>query len=391
MYKKCNAILMSTAALPKRKRARAKSTPRPIEGAENLTRKGRRVENAKLSPDSTQDKKKLLADVAFEQIEGYDLEIHDIESSKDKIEQPALAKDERMIIPPLNSCVVISGKSGSGKTVLLNNLMTDERFYGKCEERPNGWFDKIFIFSPTAGADDVQMKLGIPKNHVYTDFTEAPELLEVIQKAQMGKLEGGGKAHTVEKICVIFDDIIGETSFMATPEFKRMFYLVRHINGTTIICTQHFTKVPKICRIQAGFVFFFAGGANEVEVIVDEFAPPQYTKKEFRAIINEATKGSFNFLTICMKVPWKYRFRRNLSEFIHLGRLEDEDEVKSTKKAPVRPKDNQITFSAAEETSRKNRKTLIEYYSARNAGKQNEQTRCFGEWVCKGPRKRAFG
>lgn len=333
----------------------------------------------------------LLQDVAFEEISDIDLEIRIIESSKDKIEQPALAKDERMIIPPLNSCVVISGKSGSGKSTLLANLMTDERFYGKCEERPNGWFDKVFMFSPTAGADDVQKSLDIPKNHVYTDFSEAPELLEVIQKAQMGKLEGGGKAHTVEKICVIFDDIIGETSFMGTPEFKRMFYLVRHINGTTIICTQHFTKVPKICRIQAGFVFFFAGGANEVEVIVDEFGPPLYTKKEFRAIINEATKGGFNFLTICMKVPWKYRFRKNLSKFIHLNRLEDDEDEKSNKKAPIRPKEKGATFSATDETSRKNHGTLIEYFSARHAGKQNEQARCFGEWVSKGPRKRAFG
>ncbi len=332
-----------------------------------------------------------LEDVTFEKMTDVDLEIHNIETSKDKIEQPALAKDERMIIPPLNSCIVISGKSGSGKSTLLTNLMTDERFYGKCDERPNGWFDKVFIFSPTAGADDVQISLGIPKNHVYTDFNEAPELLEVIQKAQMSKLEGGGKAHTVEKVCVIFDDIIGETSFMGTTEFKKMFYLVRHINGTAIVCTQHFTKIPKICRIQAGFVFFFAGGANEVEVIVDEFAPPQYTKKEFRSIINEATKGSFNFLTICMKVPWKYRFRRNLSEFIHLTRLEGEDEEKSNKKAPTRPRGKADTFSATEETSRKNHKTLIEYFSARHAGKQNEQTRCFGEWVSKGPRKRAFG
>jgi len=354
-------------------------------------RKGVLVRKQERETEQEQQGTSNMPDVVIQKITDVDLEIHHIETSKDKIEQPELAKREEMIIPPINSCIVISGKSGSGKTTLLTNLMTDPRFYGKCDAKPAGWFDKVFIFSPTAGADDVQRSLGIPKNHVYTDFKEAPELLEVIQKAQMKKLEGGGNAHTVEKIAVIFDDFIGETSFMNTMEFKRMFYLVRHINGTTFVCTQHFTKVPKIARLQASFIFFFAGSANEVEIIVDEFAPPQYTKKEFRAIINEATKGSFNFLTICMKVPWKYRFRRNLSDFIHLTRLEDDDETKAPERSTKKSKSEPSTFSADDEGTAKNLKTLISYYKARNAGEQDEQTRCFGEWVSKGPRKRAYG
>ena len=358
------------------------------------TRRPRVKPDTEQSPDGTYqhttgEEREGVPDVTFEKLEGVDLDIYSIETSKDKIEQPALAKDERMLIPPLNSSIVISGKSGSGKSTLLANLMTDPRFYGKCKERPNGWFDKVFIFSPTAGADDVQRSLGIPKNHVYTNFREAPELLEVIQNSQMKKLEGGGKAHQVQKICVIFDDIIGETSFMNTTEFKRMFYLVRHINGTTIVCTQHFTMVPKICRLQASFVFFFAGGANEVEIIVDEFAPPQYSRKEFRAIVNQATRGSFSFLTVCTKVPWKYRFRRNLDEFIHLSRLEDDEPEKKTDKKRTAGKQGG-TFSDAHESTRKNIRTLQDYFVARHAGKQNEQARCFGEWVSKGPGKRAL-
>lgn len=328
--------------------------------------------------------------VWFEKTEDVDLSINPVETSKDKIEQPELAKHEKMYIPPINSCMIFSGKSGSGKTTLMHNLLTDPRFYGKSKERPHGWFDKIFIFSPTAGADDVQKSLGIPKNHVYTDFSEAEELLEVLQKAQMAKLDGGGKADKVEKICVIFDDIIGETSFMETTAFKRMFYLVRHVNGTTMVCTQHFTKIPKIARLQASFIFFYAGGANEVEVIVDEFSPPQYTKKEFRSIINEATKGRFNFLTINMKVPWKYRFRRNLGEFIHLSRLEGDEVEEPQKKKQKKDDDPKIKFCEEDDTAQKNLGKVLEYYSARNAGKQNEQARCFGEWVRKGPGKRAL-
>ena len=92
-----------------------------------------------------------------------DLAIRPIETSKDKIEQPELAKDENMYIPPIGSSVIMSGKSGCGKSTLLANLLLDARFYGPSEQKPKGWFDKIFLFSPTANGDDIQKSLGIDK------------------------------------------------------------------------------------------------------------------------------------------------------------------------------------------------------------------------------------
>lgn len=330
-----------------------------------------------------------LSDVVFEDLPGIDLSIRHIETSKDEIEQPELAAHERMIIPPINSCSILSGASGCGKSTLLANLITDERFYGRGETRPDGWFKNTYIFSPTADSDDIQKELGIPKNHVFTDLDEGAELLGVLQKDQMSKLAGGGKAAKVGKINVIFDDVIGETSFMNTPQFKRMFYMVRHMNATCWLCTQHFPLVPKIARLQAGFVFFFAGSAAAVEIIVEEYGPPQYSRKEFRSIVNQATRKKHSFLTICTKVPWKYRFRRNLGTFIHLTRLED-DEGDEVKQEPRASKRSKPTFSEKTDTTKDSLKIAHEYYVARNAGKQNEQARCFGEWVCKGPRSRTL-
>jgi hypothetical protein len=65
---------------------------------------------------------------------------------------------------------------------------------------------------------------------------------------------------------------------MNEKAFTRCFYQVRHVNCTTFICTQHFRKVPKICRLQANFVFFFQGSQAEVEIITEEYAPPMYTR-----------------------------------------------------------------------------------------------------------------
>ncbi len=235
---------------------------------------------------------------------------------------------------PQGQFVSVTGKSGSGKTTLLTNYLTGPQFYGKCEEKPDGWFDEIFWFSPTAGGDDIQKAVGVKKHHVYTDLDEAPELLKVILDSQKEKLDGGGKAHKVPQYCVVFDDVIGETQFMGTKEFLQTFYMVRHRNCTTFICSQHYKKVPKVCRLQASFIHFFAGSQAEVEQVVEDFAPPRYTKDEFREMVSSATMGDHAFLTICMKIGWEYRFRKNLDQFFKLARLTSEQTEEGGNKQP---------------------------------------------------------
>ena len=251
-----------------------------------------------------------------------DYAITQIETSKDKIEQPELAKHENMYIPPLGSSVIISGKSGCGKSTLLANLMLDGRSYGPSEHKPKGKFEKVFLFSPTANGDDVQKSLGIPKKYVFTDLDAAPELLSVILDSQQKKIDDADGADKVAQFAIIFDDVIGDTSFMNEKAFTRCFYQVRHVNCTTFICTQHFRKVPKICRLQANFVFFFQGSQAEVEIITEEYAPPMYTRKEFIQLVNEASGKKFSFMTINNKLGWDKRFRRNLDEFIELKNLQ---------------------------------------------------------------------
>jgi hypothetical protein len=263
----------------------------------------------------------------FTFVKHQELLIEKIETSKDLIEQPDLAKDENMYIPPLGSSIVISGKSGCGKSTLLANLLLDGRFYGPSEAKPKGWFEKIFLFSPTANGDDVQKSLNIPKKYVFTDLSEAPAMLDVILNSQQEKLDNAEGADKVAQFAIIFDDVIGDTGFMNEKSFTKCFYQVRHVNCTTFICTQHFRKVPKICRLQASFVFFFQGSLAEVEMITEEYAPPMYSKKEFASMVNEASGKRYTFLTINNKVGWEKRFRRNLDDFIVLDRIEHEEDV----------------------------------------------------------------
>lgn len=250
----------------------------------------------------------------------HDVSIKPIPTNKDKIKQPKLAsKDEGMLIPPLGSSVLISGKSGSGKSTLLANLLLDARFY-------KGWFEKIFLFSPTANGDDIQKELKIPANHVFTDLEEAPALLEIILRSQKEALEKT-TADKAKQYAIIFDDVIGDTKFMNSKEFTQCFYQVRHVCCTTFICTQHFTRVPRICRLQASFVMYFKGSMSEVEILVDEFAPPTMSKNDFRKMVMDATSSGYDFLTINMKVDWETRFRKNLGEVIKLPNMTEKKSV----------------------------------------------------------------
>ena len=49
--------------------------------------------------------------------------IEPVKTSKDEIKSPKLA--ELGVIPKINSSIIIVGKSGSGKSVLLHNLLTN--------------------------------------------------------------------------------------------------------------------------------------------------------------------------------------------------------------------------------------------------------------------------
>ena len=69
-----------------------------------------------------------------------DYDIRPVKTSKDAIKHPKLS--EEGVIPKLNCSTILVGKSGSGKSVLLHNLLTRKEFF-------HGHFDKIFLISPT--------------------------------------------------------------------------------------------------------------------------------------------------------------------------------------------------------------------------------------------------
>lgn len=237
--------------------------------------------------------------------------IKKIKTEKDEIRHPAAA--EEGIIPKLSTSMLFVGKSGSGKSTLLANLLMNKEFYNKEKS-----FHHIFLISPTGESDDIQKSLKLPETNIVTDLVnDAIPFLEKIYTHQSETIKKHGAAHAPQ-ICIIFDDVVANTKFMNSPIFTKCFVANRHANLTVMLCSQHFTRVPRICRLQANTLFFFALNNSETELLAEEFAPPKMKKQQFETMVSLALEKPYDFLTINMKKPWDSRFSKGLEDVLDL-------------------------------------------------------------------------
>ena len=242
----------------------------------------------------------------------YDLEIRPLKTSKSKIKQRYLM--EKGVIPQVNTVTMIVGKSGSGKTCLLCNLLQRPDFYG-VDHTGRPYFDKTIIFTTTGGTslDDTYSNIDYlgPTNFEHTFDPQYIENIISLQEKNI-KTHGFGK----RKLLIIFDDILSQPKFIKSKEFLKCFVELRHYCCTVIVNTQSYTRIPRACRLQTTCLFFFPSSMNEVEVLAEHNTPPNMNKKRFIELIQYATNEPYNFLYINNKLPLKERFRKNLNKII---------------------------------------------------------------------------
>jgi hypothetical protein len=243
------------------------------------------------------------------------LEIIAYPTNKSKIVQRPLMKAD--IIPRHPSAVIFNGKSGSGKSNLMVNLLSRPEFYGKTnpKDKKSGYFDVVFLFSPTAnGGDDLVKFLEIPKKRIFTDFDKTK--LDRILDLQDSIVTDKGLDRS-PKMLIIFEDIQSDSKFMNTKSFLRCFIQGRHMNVSTFLCGQSWTLTPRKCRLQANNIFFFPSANSEVEILLNEFCPPHCDKKDFAKVVKYCTAKPYNFLSINMRVPPDQRYRHNLDVIVN--------------------------------------------------------------------------
>ena len=251
-----------------------------------------------------------------------DFTIKPLETKKSKI--PLRGPMKIGIIPKPNTTSFICGRTGSGKSQLLLNLMTRPEFYG--EKNGKKYFQEIHVFSPTAKSDDIYEALDLPEDQLHVDLNteELRELMDS-QKEDIAK-KGIDKC---KRICVIYDDVQGNPKFLRSPEFKESVMANRHNNFTVFILGQSYNHTPRQVRLQCRYLFYFQGSNNERNIIAEEIDAPGLSKQEMLDLVDFATEDDYAFLYVNLNEKFKTRYRKNLTEIIDIyGNLEDEQNEK---------------------------------------------------------------
>ena len=249
----------------------------------------------------------------------YKIEVMD--TAKKNIPQRAVSKNGTL--PKFPFSMIISGKSGSGKTNLLLNLLTKKEFY-------NNYFHYILIFSPTIGCgDDMYDVLKLPEENIMNDFNE--EHLNNIIEARKALIKEKGIEYVAKnsRMLIIMDDCIAsQKGFLQSPSALKMFALLRHYLVSVIILIQSYNKIPRALRINSNATMVFPSTQSEIEVLIDEITPPNFKKRDFEKVIDYATSEQYQFLYINNHAAPDKRIRKNLTEIIDLESFKTKNKSK---------------------------------------------------------------
>ena len=225
------------------------------------------------------------------------------ETAKNKL--PQTAGMDAGVLPKYPSMQLFVGKSGSGKSNLLIEMLTNPKLMAD-------FFDDIYLISPTAKSDDLVDHLKLAPDHIWSDIPQAVKDLEILLDNQTYDIECSGIEACAKKgkVLLVFDDCVGNKAMMKSEVLTKIAIHGRHALISSIICTQSYTKVPRVIRLQAQGLALFPSSQNEVELLCSDYCPPHTTKKAFTKIIDFATDEPYSFLYIqnhCKEINQRYR------------------------------------------------------------------------------------
>jgi len=238
----------------------------------------------------------------------YKIEV--METAKSKIPLREVMKNGTL--PRFPFSILISGRSGSGKTNLLLNMLTRQEFY-------KNYFHYTMVFSPTASVgDDMYDVLQLPEENIRNDFTQ--EDLESIIEVRKNLIQEKGIEWVAKnsRMLIILDDIIASRNFLMSPASLKMFALLRHYLCSVIVLTQSYNKIPRALRLNCNAVCVFPASQSEIEVLIDEITPSGIKKRDFEKVIEYSTAEPYQFLYINNHAKKGQQIRKNLTEIINL-------------------------------------------------------------------------
>jgi hypothetical protein len=200
---------------------------------------------------------------------------------------------------------VINAGSGSGKTILIQNLILD--VYRGC-------FSRIYIFSPSHEIDDtwlpvkkyIEEELTTTEDEqiYFDDFNgEAVQHILNTQKKVIDHQKKDPKTKKLFSVLIIFDDVADNKAIHNNSALNACFTRGRHSQISTILSTQKYNVVSTIIRTNMDSMYLFRlRNANDLQAVIDELSA-LLDKKVLLEVYHKATEKRFSFLFIRLTSP----------------------------------------------------------------------------------------
>ena len=224
------------------------------------------------------------------------------------------------VAPRIPFSMVITGQSGSGKTILLSNLILD--IYRNCFSRVYIWSSSVFldpVWEPVKKYVENDLGVNPEKEKIYFDTFNVAEMQQVLDLQnkinQYQKKNGATKLYSV---LFLVDDFIDQASFAKRNNLLNALYIkARHVNVSIISSSQKYNGLSTTVRTNSRQLLFFKlRNYKEVESVLDELAGVLISKKAMSdmkslhqakqlllEIYNIATEEPFSFLFVNFVQP----------------------------------------------------------------------------------------
>ena len=222
---------------------------------------------------------------------------------------------------PMRSIVL--GPSGTGKTILLQNMILD--IYAGC-------FDKIYIFSPSVNLDHtwqpvkeyIKDKLKIKdddkEDPIYYDEYVPEELLKIIEtQTKITNYMKQQKKTKMFNILIIIDDFADNPSFSRNSKLLHGLYTRgRHAFISTITATQVLVALSPVIRKNCTELYVYKlRNYRDLESLIEELSALA-PKKTLLQMYNMATEepNSFWYINLRAKnvnIMFHVRFEKQMT------------------------------------------------------------------------------
>jgi hypothetical protein len=237
-----------------------------------------------------------------------DYKIKPLKSGRDFINYDDYPAMKNRILPRLGAFLIV-GRSGSGKTVMMANLL-------KRKNMIHDFYDHIYIFCFSPSNLLLEHCPQIKEENIVRD--DDPKILESILDAQKESIDSSGYKDAA-KVLIILDDVIGSNKFMNSKPMKDLFFQGQNTKCAVWVCSQSYVKLPRSLRINAHYVAIFSGlTETEIDRLEAEHRPAGTSKDDFKQIISECLKEPYSFIYMdCSHPDKKQKFRKNFEQIIY--------------------------------------------------------------------------